>query len=544
MKKWQTKEQLTDLLCSLVQYPSITGSEHEIAIVEYLYHILSEKEYFKRFPSRLSLHPLPDGRQLLTALVKGKGDRSDTVVLLSHIDVVDIEDYGSFKNLAFFPRELTREYEKHMDLLPEEVQHDIRSGEWLFGRGTMDMKAGTALHLSMLEKAMDNEFHGNILLLIVPDEEVNSSGMIHSLPVLNQIKNQENLTYRACLNGEPMFRKFPGDESFYMYMGSLGKVLPGFYCYGKETHAGEPFGGVNANVMISYLNQELELHESFIEKVDDEVTPPPVSLMNRDLKEEYSVQTPISSVSMYNVFYMKQSLMDLSNRLMDAANRAKKKIEQHYQDKGTAFRQMAGIRELPDVHVNVMKYEELLEEAVKRHGNQEVLRRQNLLIQNREQGDRDFSTLLVQDLAYLCKDLAPMIVLFYSPPFYPSVSSRGNKHIEQVLKYVQDKAKKDYDIDLETIEFFPGLSDLSFVGPASSTDKSLKPLKQNMPLDEMGYTLDEKLMEEVHMPILNIGPFGKGAHQWTERLELHYSFEILPDLLTGAIHDLFKDQFV
>lgn len=538
MKKWQTKDQLVDLLCSLVKYPSITGTEHEIAIVEYLYHILSERDYFKNHPSHLSLHPIPDGRQLLTALVKGKKNTEDTVVLLSHIDVVDVEDYGSFKNLAFYPRELTKEYKKHINLLPEEVQQDIQSGEWLFGRGSMDMKAGTALHLSMLEKAMDGEFSGNILMLVVPDEEVNSAGMIHALPVLHEIKKQENLTYCACLNGEPMFRKYPGDENFYMYMGSMGKVLPGFYCYGKETHAGEPFGGVNANVMISYLNQELELHESFIEKIDDEITPPPVSLMNRDLKEEYSVQTPISSVSMYNVFYMKQSIGELSQKLLDAAKRAKQRIEAHYREKGDTFKQATGITELPEVQVQVMMYENLFKEAVKRHGTQEVLRRQNLLIQNREQGDRDFSTLLVQDLAFLCKDLAPMIVLFYSPPFYPSVSSKGDEHIEKVLNHIHQKARNDYQIDLETIEFFSGLSDLSFVGPAASSEKSLKQLKNNMPLNEIGYTLDEKLIQEMNMPILNIGPFGKDAHQWTERLELRYSFECLPTLLTEAIEQL------
>ncbi|MRG86495.1 M20/M25/M40 family metallo-hydrolase [Salinibacillus xinjiangensis] len=539
MKKWQTKEELIELLCSLVDYPSITESDAEIAIVQYIHHLLSERTYFQQNPKQLALHPLDDGRQLLTALVKSKKPTKDTIVLVSHIDVVDVEDYGSFMNLAFHPKELTREFHKNIHNLPEDAQNDIRQGEWLFGRGTMDMKAGLTLQLNALEKAMDGNFDGNLLLLVVPDEEANSSGMLAAIPVLNKLKEEENLTYSACLNSEPMFRKHPGDENSYMYMGSIGKVLPGFYCYGKETHVGEPFGGVNANVMVSYLNQELELQESFIEKVGEETTPPPVSLMNRDLKEKYSVQTPISAISMYNVLFMKQSISDITEKLLSAAEKATKRIEHHYKQKAGLFSEKANIDYESEVKVRVMLYEDLYKEAVRRVGEQEVDRRQKLLINNRDEGDRDFSTLLVQDLALLCKDLAPMMILFYSPPFYPSVSSKENDMIQNVLGNAQSKLKERHQMDLELVEFFPGLSDLSFIGPMTSKQKT-RLLQQNMPIDQKGYTLDTDALKAITMPILNIGPLGKDAHQWTERLELNYSYEIVPEILEEAIQDIFR----
>ncbi|MEC5422325.1 M20/M25/M40 family metallo-hydrolase [Virgibacillus sp. C22-A2] len=540
MNSWQTKEELTDLLCSLVNHQSITGTNAEIALAEYLHHLLAQKAYFQTNESYLNLHPLEDGRRLLTAFVEGKGKKKDTIILLSHFDVVGIEDYGSLQNLAFHPRELTEEMNTIKGDLPLAVQADLESGDWLFGRGTMDMKAGIALHLSMLERAIDGEFDGNILFLTVPDEEVNSQGMLTALPVLEQVKKKYDLTFSACLNGEPMFSKYPGDPSYYVYTGSIGKVLPGFYCYGKESHVGEPFAGINPNLMVSFLSQQLELNESFIEKIDDEVTPPPVSLMQRDLKEEYSVQTPHAAIAMYNVLYLKQTFKEINEKLLVGAQKAAIEIESYVHEKAANFAEIASDFTIPALKVNVVMYEDLYKEAVERFGEEEITRRQNLLVNQRDKGDRDFSTLLVQELAAMCKDLAPMIVLFYSPPFYPAVSSNNDPYIENVMSYVKKYTKKHHDIDLTVSEFFTGLSDLSFVGPVSSNSK-LNQLTTNMPLQNNGFVFPEDIMEQLTMPILNIGPLGKDPHQWTERLELDYSFDYLPEILNEAIHQLLAD---
>jgi arginine utilization protein RocB len=48
-------------------------------------------------------------------------------------------------------------------------------------------------------------------------------------------------------------------------------------------------------------------------------------------------------------------------------------------------------------------------------------------------------------------------------------------------------------------------------------------------------------MEELlalDIPIANMGPAGRDAHKWTERLELKYSFEIIPNLLLKTINRL------
>lgn len=542
MKKWQSKEELTDLLCLLVNHQSITGTNAEIVLAEYLYHLLAQKDYFQTNPSYLNLHPLDDGRHLLTALVKGKGTSNETVILLSHFDVVGVEDYGSLENLAFHPRELTKEMLKTKDTLPKNVQEDIEAGDWLFGRGSMDMKAGLSIHLSMIERAIDGEFNGNILLLTVPDEEVNSKGMLTALPVLNHLKKEENLSFNACLNGEPVFSKYPGDSNYYVYTGSIGKVLPGFYCYGKESHVGEPFAGINPNLMIGFLSRQLELNESFIEKDGTEVAPPPISLMQRDLKESYSVQTPHAAIAMYNVLYLKQSYEKLNEKLLLSAKHAANETEKYVQQKAANFAAVSTEFKTQSPKINVFMYEDLYAETVKRYGKDEILRRQNLLVSQRDAGDRDFSTLLVQELAALCKDLTPMIVLFYSPPLYPAVSSNEDPTIKMVMDHVKEFTSINYGVDLTISTFFTGLSDLSFIGPISSNSK-LNQLTENMPLQNNGFNFPKETMEQLTMPILNIGPFGKDPHQWTERLELNYSFSYLPTIITEAIHKLLSPKY-
>src|SRR5699024_3560059 len=102
--------------------------------------------YFQDNKEYIELHDAGKGRQSLTALYK-YGHEAKTVILLSHFDTVDAKEYGIYEQYAFDPVTLTKTYEKDVEKLPEHVQSDIRSGNYLFGRGTMDMKMGLALHL-------------------------------------------------------------------------------------------------------------------------------------------------------------------------------------------------------------------------------------------------------------------------------------------------------------------------------------------------------------------------------------------------------------
>ncbi|MEK3746289.1 M20/M25/M40 family metallo-hydrolase [Brevibacillus sp. FSL K6-0770] len=539
MQKWQTKEQLVDLLCNLVNIPSITGSPAEKELPGYIVEQLRLLPYYQANPDHVQANPTEDGRHFVTALVKKPGVR-DTVILVSHFDVVDVEDYGGWMKHAFDPKTLTPLFQQNQADMPADVQQDLRSGNWLFGRGTMDMKCGLTLHMSMIEQACAGEFDGNILLLTVPDEEVNSVGMRAAVPRLLEIAQQFDLHYTTVLNSEPMFTRYPGDQNTYVYTGSIGKVLPGFLCYGKETHVGEPFAGLNGNYMASQITCELELNTSFCEVVDGEASPPPTNLIQKDLKKEYSVQIPHRAVTLFNLFLLEKQMEEVVEPLLGAARNVAERIRENYLRHASQFANFAPFSPR-DLTISVMTYEDLYAYALKTHGEDKLRQLEADVIANRQdKDDRDTTIELVDQLAILCKELSPMMILFFAPPFYPAVSSRNHPLIQQTVAEMEAYAREQHQVTLLKQNYFGGISDLSYVGlqyPAAS----MQPLVANMPLWDNGYSIPLQELEAFDVPVMNLGPVGRDAHQWTERLDVDYAFDTLKDMLPKCIQSLLRN---
>lgn len=532
--KWSTSTSLMELLNDLVKYPSVTGSEAEIEVANYIAEQLRSLSYFQKNKDHVRLHPTGDGRYVVTALAKKSEECRKTIILVSHFDVVDIQDYGSWKDQAFQVEELTRMFYGNQADMPLDVQQDLEKGNWLFGRGMMDMKCGLAVQMSMLEKAAEGEFEGNLLLLAVPDEEVNSVGMRAAVPVLLDLAKQYGLDYQVVLNSEPMFTRYPGDQHQYIYTGSIGKVLPGFLCYGKETHVGEPLSGLNANFMASQITCEMELNTDFCEDVEGEVTPPPTNLIQRDLKEEYSVQIPHRAVTLFNLFLYEKSIDQVLASLRQTADKAARRVEQMYAVQAQRFAALEE-SEPGSIQVRVLSFEELTTYAIQKYGQERVEELQRKVLEARgDKDDRDITIDLVDQISILCKELSPMVVVFFAPPFYPAVSSRKHPMIQRVVADMIHYAQDTHDITLKKQNYFGGISDLSYVGLAFPA-AALQPYVVNMPLWDNGYSLPLEALEAFDVPVLNVGPVGRDAHKWTERLDADYAFEILPDLLETTI---------
>ncbi|RNF38392.1 M20/M25/M40 family metallo-hydrolase [Planococcus salinus] len=533
---WDTPEKMTDLLCEMVSWESVYLTQGEIDFPKKAKAKLENLVYFQENPHLLELGEVNWDRTFLTALYKHEEAR-DTVVLLSHFDTVSTEDYGVLQPLACKPRELTSALHDRKETLREEVRRDLESGDYLFGRGTMDMKAGLTLHMALIEKASIEEWPVNLLLLTVPDEEINSNGMREAVPKLVELSEEHNLDYKLFLNGEPVFAQDPNEHDFKVYSGTIGKIMPSALFYGKESHIGEPLSSLPSNFMSSYLAQEMNWNPLFQETVLEETAPLPITVLQRDVKMEYSAQTPYRAVGMYNVFLLERSAADVMELFDQAVRKAMNRMSEDYMEM-CRREQIEPVRE-----VKVLLFEELKEYAEKKLGKAKVEAIiSEIVTENREMDVREQSHAIADLLLMECHELTPAVILMFAPPYYPPVNSSGSSLVQSCIHHFTEQAKERYGFEVKQGHYFNGISDLSYVNFQDQKDGWVT-YEMNTPVYGKTYSIPFENMHKLQAPVLNVGPFGRDAHQRTERLNIKNAFEQLPPLLESMITSQFVNVY-
>ncbi len=528
---WATPEKLRALLCELVSWDSRTFTEGERQFAHKVHKKLGDLEYFKMYPEYLSLHEADLGRKLVTAFYRNQ-EVEETVVLISHFDTVQTEEYGDLEPLAFQPEELTKELLNRKSNLPEDARLDLESGKYLFGRGTMDMKMGLALHMALIEKASIEKWPINLILLTVPDEEVNSSGMRRAVTELVKMRDQYGIAYKLFLNSEPSFAQIPGDEKHYIYSGTIGKIMPAALFYGKETHVGEPLKGMTANYISTFLTQRMEWNALFQESDLSETTPLPVSLQQRDLKDAYSTQTPYRASALYNVFLMKRSASEVLDLFEQIA-------EESAEDCNKAYTELCLKQGIEGVgKVKVLRYEQLLSYAENKLGIERVVQIRDEVITNSNWDEREQSLRIADKLMIECQELAPAIVLLFAPPYYPAVNTSDDPLIMDAVQLVKDVAI-EFGVAMDQVHYFNGICDLSYVHYSGDED-GWAAFERNTPVWGDVYSIPFADMHKLQAPVLNVGPFGKDPHQLTERLHIESAFIQTPAMLDRLIKSLMK----
>ncbi|MBU8917138.1 M20/M25/M40 family metallo-hydrolase [Bacillus sp. FJAT-29953] len=532
--KWGTPKALRELLCEVVSWKSMTLTEGEREFPSKVAAKLKDLAYFQENPEHLGLHDADLGRRFVTALYKHPS-AAETVVLISHFDTVNTEEYGDLQEYAYRPEELTKLLHSRIDELPAEAREDLLSGEYLFGRGTMDMKMGLVMHMGLIEKASVEQWPINLLLLTVPDEEVNSSGMRAAVPKLLELKEKHQLTFKLFLNGEPVFTQEPGDRNYYVYSGSIGKIMPSALFYGKETHVGEPLSGITGPYIASFLTQRMEWNLSLQETVMGERTPLPVTLQQKDLRQEYSVQTPYRSAALYNVFLMQRNAEEIMNMFEKVALDAAKSCNQAYSEICKAQ------SVTPVGQVRVLRYDELEKHALRKFGADFVAGIKASVHKREEWDDREKSFRIADALIIECQELAPAIVLLYAPPYYPAVNSSENELVKKCIAYVKEHGFEKFGLPVNQVHYFNGISDLSYVN-YQDAGEGWTVFKENTPAWGTTYSIPFDEMTQLHAPVLNVGPFGKDAHKRTERLHIKNAFEEVPALVEGMVKMLVEKE--
>lgn len=545
----EISKKIEELTLELTSILGVVGSKEENNVVEKVYDKFLEMDYFKYKPENLKyVNAIDDklGRKSVMATVKGeKGNSNKTIVLIGHTDTVGISDYGELKEYATKPIELMEKLKEVT--IPDEARKDLESGDYLFGRGIFDMKFGVATLMVIIEEITKkiHEFEGNLVFAAVCDEEGNSAGMMSIVPELVKFKEKEGFDYLAVIDTDYSAPRYVGDENRYIYIGTVGKLMPSFFVVGKETHVGEPYKGLDPNQIVSGITKEFNLNMEYCDVAEGEVSLPPITLRQQDLKTEYSVQIARNSYVYFNYATHTSTPDEVMEKMINGATKAFEGVIDNLNNEYKVYCEMSSYpyEKLP-WKARVMSYNELYEKVKAEKGKDLEDMVENLsseLLNSPNVDGRDFALRMTEAVHNMWSDKDPVIVVYFSPPYYPHIYVEGLEEKERKLIEAVDTSIENAGDKFSIVrkKFYPYISDLSYAA-APKEEKVIEALKGNMPGFAVSYDLPIEDMQNLNLPVVNIGPFGKDAHKFTERLEKDYSFNVLPGIVYETIMNLLK----
>ena len=550
LMKISRSERIKELMLELVRIQSDTGTRQEKDVEIYLHEWLGRRDYFKNHPDYFGLYPLkqdPLGRSVVWGLVKGQGDQ--TVILMHHHDVVDAFDYGSLAKWAYDPPKLQTAL-AGMELTPE-IRMDLAGDDWIFGRGTADMKAGAAIQCILLEEySRILDLKGNILLLSVPDEENLSVGMRGSLSLLTDLKAAFNLKYKIIINSEPHSKERNHIGTF--HVGSAGKLLAVVHVRGKKSHVGHIYQGLNPVLLLSEIVLQTELNTDFCDVVRGEVSPPPSWGFMRDNKEVYDASIPASAGGYLSLIYLNRSPGDLILQLKRTCEYSVGRVMNKIRQSHSTYNRKSDRQEPdPTWQVQVKTFAELHRQARNDAGQvfeeayaaglQSVvsdIRRQRL---NSPEATLKIIELILSHVS----DQSATVVIALSPPYYPSVHNDEFQNlptgVDSLADYLIDTAENRWQEVYRKKNYIMGITDLSYAALQNGAD-IVPDIISNMPLWQKTYDIPFAAMEALSVPVINIGPWGKDLHKFTERVYKPDLCEKTPALIEGAMDYLFGEE--
>lgn len=539
---------IEDIFYSYVKVRSDTFTKLERDIEPFLINFFSSINYFKNYPEHFGTYKIKNDtfdRSVCWALVKGKGN--ETVVLIHHNDVVGIEDFGILKPFAYSPKELEKELMKIKQDLQSDARNDLESGDFIFGRGTADMKGGGSIQLALLKRYSELEnLTGNILLISVPDEENLSSGMMSAVLLLKELREKYNLNYLMTINSEPHERV--NKEVGVLSEGSVGKMMPFFYVKGFLSHVGKVFEGFNPVSILSEIVRKTELNLELSDFIGGEVSPPPTWLYFKERKYHYDVSLPPSAGGCLSILTLNREpasmLETIRNICMDAFTELINSMNEKYK---IFMERMNKPFELLPWESKVVTFKELYDEAYMQYGETFKTRYEEVLldieekIQAGEISMIESNFYLVEAVYEFVNDFSPRIVIGLAPPYYPNVANMYMHDIsdkaQNLSSRIMEYSVKHFNQSYSREYFFTGISDLSYTSIKNSKVIS-ETLKGSMPLFGTLYTIPIEEIESISMPCINIGPWGKEYHKLTERVLKEDLFHRSPELIHYAISTL------
>jgi arginine utilization protein RocB len=509
-----------ELLLELIRVRSVTGTVQERDAAQKILELIREDPYFQEHADCCGAWDGGDAlhRPVVWALKKGSGRR--TVVFSGHYDTVDTACYGIFEPFALDPDALKAAMRKAPSG-DAELMRDLTDENWLFGRGSADMKAGLALNLNALYGYEPGE--ENVLFTAVSDEENLSAGARQAVNLYGLLQERFGLDYAIGVISESSERDTAAHEPHPFVNGCAGKILPVVVAKGIPAHGACMLRGLNPAHLIANVIRETEYDTALLSHAGSLFTEPPTVLMVRDLKAGYDVSMPEYAAAAFNVtFFSGPDSVKQMDKLLKNCNTAADDLLARYNDcmneMERAGKTAPGRRR--SFAVRVLTLEQLVAEISTKSGFEDYRRdaaaRSVRLIASGE-------TLLMASILYI-RDLmafaggGPMLVAGIAPPYYPAVSNASlGKDITPIVQDVLRTLERQ-GIRAVLEEYSKDMMDLSYMSCADP-ESALK-VMGSMPLPASVYDMDIGLMAKLAIPTLVIGPAGKEIHMPGERVYL------------------------
>ncbi|WP_163113907.1 M20 family metallopeptidase [Bacillus velezensis] len=537
LSKMLPEEKIEAITKSLVALNSINGTLGEGKKADYIKDMIKSFPYFQENPSHVWEQAIPEdpyGRKNIFAFIEGNGESLNTVIYHAHLDTVGIEDFGPLKDIAFDSGRLAEYFSNYE--FDRDVQRDARSGEWMFGRGSVDMQSGIAVHLANLLHFSErrDQLPGHILFMANPDEESQHSGILTSISELKRLKQEKQLRYLAAINNDFITPLYEGDTTRYIYTGAAGKLLPCFAIYGREVHVGDTLSGIDPNLIASEITRRIHNNIHMAENIEGELVLPPTCLYQRDNKEAYNVQTAVSSYVYFNYFIYEKTAKEVMDQLTAVADEACKETERKLSDYYDEYCERTSLPK-KEMSWNVQVYS--LEDYLKRLRSRGIDPAQCI-----EQAFKTYEHLelrmrcfkAVEELQKLDPEQGAKVIIFYAPPYLPhnylKEESSRDRLLQHVIQEAVDKTAASTGETFVFKKFFPYLADGSFLS-LHETDEEVSAFTDNFPGWDVIGTIPFKEIRELNIPSVNIGVYGKDGHKWTERVYKPYTFHVLPELI-------------
>src|ERR1700736_77348 len=161
-------DQVKRYTTQLVHIHSVSPGQGEILVAQEVLHLL-QQDGMEQAYTAIGLDPLPGdppGRQNTYAFLRGRSHQ--TIILFGHIDTVDTQDFGPLKPIALDP-DARAAHQNELAPIAPGLAEDLKAhpGDWMFGRGSIDMKSGVAANIAVMRHLAHMALEGTLPLSVV-----------------------------------------------------------------------------------------------------------------------------------------------------------------------------------------------------------------------------------------------------------------------------------------------------------------------------------------------------------------------------------------